>query len=174
MQTASERLPRLVFTSVVRSAHKGESHGGVFIVDLSDHAVEQVLDWNDDSIDWEGRGGDRGLRGIAFHDGRIFLAASDEIFIYDEKFNLEGSLRNRYLRHCHEIHVTGDRLFATSTGYDSVLECDLKTGSFVRGHCVRFSGLFRSRQLRPRLMVRPRPALTVYDPNRDGGPEPAD
>jgi hypothetical protein len=174
MSVGSERLPRIVNTSVVRSAHKGESHGGVFLIDLTDRAVEQVLDWNDDSIDWEGRGGDRGLRGIAFHDGRIFLAASDEIFIYDQRFGREGSLRNRYLRHCHEIFVAGDRLFATSTGFDSVLECDLTTGSFVRGYCVRFSGLFRNRQLRPRLKLRPHPSLSTFDPNGEDGPSPAD
>ncbi len=162
-------------TSVVRSAHKGESHGGVFLLDLNDRSVEQVLDWNDDSIDWEGRGGDRGLRGIAFYGDRILLAASDEIFIYDKGFRRESSLRNRYLRHCHEIFVLGDRLFATSTGFDSILEIDLTTGSFERGHCVRFSGMWRNRQIRPRFtMLRPRPRLSTFDPNDDGGPSPAD
>jgi len=175
MSVGSERLPRVVHTSVVRSAHKGESHGGVFLLDLNDHSVEQVLDWNDDSIDWEGRGGDRGLRGIAFHGDRVLLAASDEIFIYDKEFHREGSLRNRYLRHCHEIFVLGDRLFATSTGFDSILEIDLTTGSFERGHCVRFSGIWRNRQLRPRFtMLRPRPRSSTFDPNADGGPPPAD
>jgi hypothetical protein len=174
MSVGSEHFPRIVNTSVVRSAHKGESHGGVFLLDLKARSVQQVLDWNDDSIDWEGRGGDRGLRGIAFHAGRVFLAASDEIFIYDKAFNREDSLRNRYLRHCHEIFVVGDRLFATSTGFDSVLECDLTTGSFVRGYCVRFSGLFRNRQIRPRLKFRPHPTLSTFDPNAEGGPSLAD
>jgi len=32
-------------------------------------------------IDWVGRGADRGLRGIVFYDGNIYIAASDEIFI---------------------------------------------------------------------------------------------
>jgi hypothetical protein len=73
------RLPIVVLSSVIRSAHQGESHGGVYLVDMASGQVEQVLDWNRAEIDWEGRGGDRGLRGIAFHGDRLFLAASDEI-----------------------------------------------------------------------------------------------
>ena len=75
-----------------------------------------MIDWSDDSIDWEGRGGDRGLRGIAFHDGLVYLAASDEVFVYDREFRRQGSFRNRYLKHCHEINVAGDRLYMASTG----------------------------------------------------------
>ena len=55
----------LVASSVVRGSHQGESHGGVFLVDLVNQRVEQKLDWNTVSIDWQGRGADRGLRGIA-------------------------------------------------------------------------------------------------------------
>ena len=104
-------LPRIVCSSVVRSVHQGESHGGVYLVDLQAGTSEQVLDWTDDTIDWEGRGGDRGLRGIAFHDGLIYLAASDEIFVYDRHFVRQGSFRNPYLHLCHEMFVDGDRLY---------------------------------------------------------------
>src|SRR5205814_2009766 len=95
-----DRLPRVIATSVVRSAHQGESHGGVYLIDLNSGRFDQVIDWNDDSISWEGRGGDRGLRGIAFHNNRVFLAASDEIFVYDTAFNRLDSYRNQYLRRC--------------------------------------------------------------------------
>src|SRR5213080_1115066 len=78
-----DKLPRVIATSVVRSAHQGESHGGVYLIDLNSGQYDQVIDWNDESINWEGRGGDRGLRGIAFHNNRVFLAASDEIFVFD-------------------------------------------------------------------------------------------
>ena len=105
------RLPRIVCSSVVRSVHQGESHGGVYLVDLAAGQSEQVLDWTDASINWEGRGGDRGLRGIAFHDGLVYLAASDEVFIYDRDFVPQGSFRNPYLHMCHEIFVEGDRLY---------------------------------------------------------------
>src|SRR5205814_10134175 len=62
-----DKLPSVIATSVVRSAHQGESHGGVYLIDLNSGQYDQVIDWNDESINWEGRSGDRDLRGIAFH-----------------------------------------------------------------------------------------------------------
>jgi hypothetical protein len=167
----SEALPTVVCSSVIRSVHQGESHGGVYLVDLQRRATEQVLDWTDADIDWEGRGGDRGLRGIAFHDGLIYLAASDEVFVYDRSFRPQGSFRNPYLHLCHEIHVDGDRLYLTSTGFDSVLEFDLRSHRFVRGLTLRFS---RAWKFRRTLNLRPRPSLRSFDPNRPGGPAPGD
>lgn len=46
---------------------------------------------------------DRGLRGIEFTDDELWIAASDELFCYTPDFQLVGSYRNPYLRHCHEI-----------------------------------------------------------------------
>lgn len=163
--------PRVVFSSVVRSTNKGEAHGGLYVADLSSGSVEQVLDWSDPSIDWEGRGGDRGLRGIAFHGDRLFLSASDEIFVYDREFRLQGSFRNRYLKRCHEIAVAGDSLFLTSTSFDSVLEYDLRAEEFVRGYCLRFPARWRVRRT---LRLRPRPAFRTFDPLGDDGPRPGD
>jgi hypothetical protein len=165
------RLPMVVASSVVRSAYQGESHGGVYLVDLEAGSVEQVLDWSEGSISWEGRGGDRGLRGIAFHGPHVYLAASDEIFVFDERFGKIGSFRNPYLKHCHEIDVRGDRLFATSTGFDSVLEYDLSTERFVQGYTLRFARIWKARR---KLRIRPRPTFSAFDPNGPLGPEPGD
>jgi hypothetical protein len=168
---SSTNLPSVVVSSVVRSTHQGESHGGVYLVDLQTSAMQQVLNWDDTSISWEGRGADRGLRGMAFHGGLVYMAASDEIFIYDRQFAKQGSFTNRYLRHCHEISVEGDSLYLTSTGFDCVLEYDLQAGAFRRGYCLRFPGYWRTRR---RWNLHPRPRFTVFDPNRDGGPPPGD
>jgi hypothetical protein len=161
----------VLVSSVIRSAYQGESHGGAYLVDLEDESIEQVLDWNDPTIDWEGRGGDRGLRGIAFHGGSVYLAASDEIFVYDARFRPAGSYRNPYLKHCHEIFIHGDRLYATSTGFDSVLELDLRSGRFVHGYCLRYARLWKFRR---RFDLRPRPTFRTFDPNAPGGPPPGD
>jgi hypothetical protein len=167
----SASLPRVLCSSVIRSVHQGESHGGVYLVDLQTGSAEQVIDWSDATIDWEGRGGDRGLRGIAFHDGLVYLAASDEVFVYDRQFRRQGSFRNRYLKHCHEISVASDRLYLASTGYDSVLEYDMHAQAFTRAWMVRH-GL--SAKVVKRLGRRPRPRFRPYDPNGDDGPAPAD
>ena len=165
------RLPTVVCSSVVRSVHQGESHGGLYLVDLERGDATQVLDWAEAEIDWEGRGGDRGLRGIAFHEGSIYLAASDEIFVYDREFRRLGSIRNPYLKHCHEITVHDGHLYMASTGFDSVLEMDLASGSFTRAWCLRYSDAWK---LRRTLKLRIRPSFRAYDPSASGGPAPAD
>ncbi len=131
------RLPKVLCTTVVRSSHIGDSHGGVYLVDLETGAHEQKVDWNDGSIDWSGRGGGRGLRGIAFDSDEIYIAASDEIFVYDRDFRMLRSIRNCYLRGCHEIQIADGRLYLTATAFDSILVYDLAQRRFFAGYCVR-------------------------------------
>jgi hypothetical protein len=168
-----DKLPRIVTSSVIRSARQGESHGGVYLVDLDSGDIEQVIDWNDRSINWEGRGGDRGLRGIAFHQNKIYLAASDEIFVYDRRFKLLESFTNRYLKRCHEINIANDILYLTSTDLNSILELDLTKRLFIRGYTIT-----RNQPERANLIGRIRAALsratkfrvTWFDPNSEEGP----
>ena len=127
------KLPKLVATSVVRGSQQGESHGGIFTIDFEARSGEQHVDWNTSEIDFEGRGADRGLRGITFDGDDIYVAASDELFCYDRNFNIKNSFRNRYLKHCHEIARKGRRIFVTSTGYDSLLSFNLDTKKFDWG-----------------------------------------
>ena len=127
------RLPRLIATSVVRGSQQGESHGGVYTVDFETQSGEQHIDWNTGEIDWQGRGADRGLRGIAFDGDEIYIAASDELFVYDREFNKLRSYKSRYLKHCHEICRVERRIFLTSTGFDSLLSFDLESKKFDWG-----------------------------------------
>ncbi|MFK7830656.1 MAG: hypothetical protein AB8B57_12845 [Congregibacter sp.] len=120
----------LIATSVVRGSNQGESHGGVYLINTETAELLKPIDWNTMDIDWSGRGWDRGLRGIALHAGKIFIAASDEIFVLDQRFELISSYRNPYLKHCHEMCIHGNHLFVISTGYDSVLGLNLETGVF--------------------------------------------
>lgn len=126
-------LTTLIATSVVRGSRQGESHGGVYLLDLERRRAAQPIDWNTAGIDWQGRGWDRGLRGIAFDGERVFIAASDELFAWSPEFRPLGSWRCAFLRHCHEIARVGRRLFLTSTAYDSVLGFDLDTLRFDWG-----------------------------------------
>lgn len=168
------RLPKVLLTDVVRSTHKGDSHGGVYLIDLETDEVRKVIDWNDSDIDWDGRGGGRGLRGITFWNDLIVMAASDEIFLFDRDFKRVGSHRNPYLGLCHEIWLEGDRLWLTSTLYDAILELDLVTGRFVSGFCIRIN-------LPPVAPGAPLPPMRFdqiifrrFDPSEPGGPVRAD
>jgi hypothetical protein len=126
-------MTTLIATSVVRGSQQGESHGGVYLIDLEQRAVVQTVDWNTTEIDWQGRGWDRGLRGIAFDEEQVYIAASDELFVYTPQFEPVASYRSRYLRHCHEIHRYERRLYLTSTGFDSILGFDLDNRRFSWG-----------------------------------------
>ncbi len=164
-------LPRVLATSVIRSTFQGESHGGVYPIDLASGDRQQVVDWDDPSIRWEGRGADRGLRGIPFYKELVLIAASDEVFIYDKSFKMVDSFKNPYLRHCHEVHGAGDVLWLTSTGFDSVLGFDLRAGRFSIGyHVTRTypSGLARRFELFPGYSVQ------TFDPQGSDGPLPKD
>ena len=96
-----------------------------------------MVDWNTSHIDFEGRGGDRGLRGIAISGEDILIAASDELFHYDRSFKIRTSSTNRYLKHCHEICRFEQTIFVTSTGFDSLLAFDLNKKRFTWGFHLR-------------------------------------
>ena len=126
------------------------------MVDLDEQTIDQVIDWNTVAIDWQGRGADRGLRGIAFDGDTIYIAASDELFAFDPDFNQIGSWRCPHLKHCHEIGVYERNLYLTSTGFDSIIAFDLDKQVFhwalhVDVERFKFKG-------------------ATYDPNGDEGP----
>lgn len=151
-------MTTLIATSVVRGSHQGESHGGVYLIDLERQRVAQPIDWNTADIDWQGRGWDRGLRGIAFDGERVFIAASDELFVYTPGFELMESYRCPYLKHCHEMSVYKRRLFLTSTGFDAILGFDLDANRFSWGLQIRreLTGF----------------SATPFDPRSSRGPAP--
>jgi len=141
---------------VVRGSHPGESHGGVYLIDLDAREVRQALDWNATGIDWRGRGRDRGLRGIAFDGEAVYIAASDELFAFTPDFRPIGSWRNPYLKHCHEIAVWERTLFLASTGFDAILGFDLDRKAFNWAmHIVVHQFRFQGRD---------------FDPRKDDGP----
>jgi len=123
--------PNFLVTSVIRGSEQGESHGGVYLVNGDTGTADHKLDWNTCEIDFEGRGADRGLRGIAYYGDDILIAASDEVFIFDQDFTIKGSITSPYLKHCHEICIWDEKLYLTSTGFDSILVYDLPAQKFV-------------------------------------------
>ncbi len=157
------RLPKLVATSVVRGSQQGESHGGVYTIDFELQECHQHVDWNTGEIDWEGRGADRGLRGIAFADTDIFIAASDELFRYDRRFRIKKSYRNHYMKHAHEISRMDRKILVTSTGFDSLLCFDLDEGEFTWGvQLQRNSSGWSVRKFDPRTEYGPDPRNEIH------------
>jgi hypothetical protein len=151
-------LPKLLVSSVVRGSRQGDSHGGLYLIDMDTGRFEQKLDWNSGAINFEGRGADRGLRGIAVIGQEIFIAASDELFAFDRDFRIVASYRNPHLKHCHEICEHNGKLWLTSTGFDSVLRLDLATRAFDFGvRLLKEDGRLNAK---------------TFDPRKDGPPPP--
>lgn len=175
-----DKLPKVLTTSVIRSSNKGESHGGLYLVDLESSELTQIIDWNKIDINWEGRGMDRGMRGIAFYKRDIYAAISDEILVYNKNFNQIDGIKNRYLKHCHEIFIDNEKLFLTSTGFDSILEYDLERKEFTCGYCFRFTPIYEylnKFNIRTKFysnIMRFLPKLTKFDPNNGYGPAMGD
>jgi hypothetical protein len=149
--------PTVIATSVVRGARKGESHGGIFLVDLHSGRWKLKLDWAEMDIEWEGSGRDRGLRGIAFYRDLLVIASSSEMLLLDQEFNVVDRFTCPYMFMCHEIVVSGDELFISSTGYDSILVYDFSLRRFTLGYRIVFENHF--------------PNVIRFDPEGSEGPD---
>ena len=123
----------LIVTTVVSENPQGESRGGVYLVDLDKEQISQPLQRSQAHVDGWASAWPRGLHGIAFDADKIYIAASDELLVYDEQFTLLASYKNRFLRNCQEIAIHKRRLFLTSAGFDSILGFDLDTHNFTFG-----------------------------------------
>ena len=128
--------PKVIATSVIRAAQQHETHGGVYLIELDTGKVENPVVW-DDQINFDGRGLERGLRGIAFWNDRILLASSRKLHVFDRQFREVANYTCEYLLAIHEIAVAGNTAYLTSTGYDSLIEFDLEKETFTRGLCLR-------------------------------------
>lgn len=131
-------------------------------MDLVNGRHEQVVDWRDQSISWRGRGDERGLRGLAFHAGMTVTVNCDRLFFYDQSFAITKTFASPFLKHCHEICIDGDRVYLTSTGFDSILVFNLTNEEFEKGYCYRWDEKAGES------------SFTEYDPNTGEGPEASD
>jgi hypothetical protein len=62
-------LPTVIISSLIRTSHQGESHGGVCLVDLDSEGYRQLIDCDEMGIPWGGR--NQGFRKFTFP-GRAF------------------------------------------------------------------------------------------------------
>ncbi len=151
------KLPKLVVTSVVRGGKRGNSNGGVYIVDFEKQEAEQHIDWGTSEAEVLGSGGERGLRGIAFNGDDIYIASGDSLFRYDRSFKIKTSSKNHNLDNCHEICRYEQTIFLTSTGFDSLLAFDLDEMKFVWGfHLQRQYDQWAGHTFDPRSNMGPR------------------
>ncbi len=130
-------LPIIITSSVIRSTHRGDSHGGIYRVNLATEEAVQMLDWDNPDINWDGRGGDRGIRGLAFFGHTLYAVAGNELFAFEQYGNLlkmVASYPNPYLKLTHEAWRYRDKLYVCSGGTDSVLVFDLVKKQWITSY----------------------------------------
>lgn len=120
-------------TTVIRGSQCGDSHGGLYLVDPDEGRGAHLLDWKRPAIDWSGYGGGRGLRGMAFHAGEVWIAGATELYRFSPELELRGAQRSPYLGNTQALACFEDRLYVASAAYDSILAFDLQAGRFDWG-----------------------------------------
>ena len=123
-------MHRILATTVIHDAQLGERHGAAYLVDLDHQSVNRVIDHRDQEIEWQGSEGGRGLRGVAFHDNDIFIAAGNHLLQYDRRFQAVNSWSNAYLLDPRGLFVHDGTLFVVSSGNDCIIGFDLETHEF--------------------------------------------
>jgi len=136
-------LPTVIASSVIRSTHRGDSHGGIYRINLETEDVKQMFDWDNPNINWEGRGGDRGVRGLAFFGHTFYAVAGNELFAFEQdgdSLKLVASYPNIYLKLTHEAWRYRDKLYICSGGTNCILVFDLvKKGWTTSYYHTQFS-----------------------------------
>lgn len=122
---------RVLVSTVIRSSSKGAEHGGLYVVDAETGDAEQVVSRDDTGIDFSGRGGERGLRGIEVFEGSAFCAAADTLHEYDlGTWEKAGEYGCPALEGAHEVDRHGSDLWVTSTGQNGVVLFDMRARKF--------------------------------------------
>lgn len=126
---------KLVATSTVRAADRDEHQGWVYLIDLDDRSVTRRGPVSARS----------GPRGIAIDRDTVWVAGSEELFVYTPDFRLIDSWRNPYLRDCRELALFDRTLYLVASASDVILGFDLEARKFhwamqVATHEYRFAG----------------------------------
>ncbi|MBN2669266.1 MAG: hypothetical protein JXR60_08550 [Bacteroidales bacterium] len=171
-------LPKVLASSIIRTSQENEVHGYLYLIDLENETIVKTLQWNDSDISFNGRGGQRGLRGIAFYNEHIYIGSGFKLLEFDKNLELINTYTNEYLDDIHEMEVHNEQLYLVSSGYDAVLEFDLASKSFVKGYAIdslrmqykkniiyRFLNKY---YLNPLFVFRKRTnyKLNIFDPNK--------
>lgn len=130
-------------TTVSRGVSQGE-HGALFKVDFLNNTSTKLLSYLDD-IDYSGRGGDRGLRGLIHRNGLLYVAAANKILIITETGEILNSITNCNLGFLHDLQETEEGFLVVSTKYDAVLEYSFTTNSWINCYQLNIAGSFVKR-----------------------------
>lgn len=109
---------KLVATTVSRGVKQGD-HGALYLIDTETENCTQIIKYADE-IDYSGRGGDRGLRGIARYGDSVYVCAASKVLVMENALII-NELEHPLLGYLHDIIVDEKGLMVVSTKYDCLL-----------------------------------------------------
>ena len=124
---------KILASSVIRSTHRGESHGGIFLINTETKEKELVVDWDDPTIDFSSGGGDRGIRGMSFYGDYLYAAGANSILVFDRNFKLTEKYNHYLMDGTHEIFIQDNLIYNISNCFDAILIFDLEKKEWTEG-----------------------------------------
>ena len=118
---------KIICTTVVRAAEQGETHGGLYVIDLEKDDIVYHKPLSSDFVNYNERGGERGLRGIEVLDDRIIVAGATGLMELDkDTYEIVKKVENpTAFQSIHEICFHDDSIWVTSTGRNCIVKTDL-------------------------------------------------
>mgnify|MGYP003628039572 CR=1 FL=1 len=118
---------KIICTTVVRAAEQGGVHGGLYVVDIDTEEVVHHAAYEEEFVNDNERGGERGLRGIIVLDDRIIVSDSAGFIQLDRNdYSIVKTVQNpEAFKSIHEICYHNGFIWATSTAYDAIVRVDL-------------------------------------------------
>jgi hypothetical protein len=116
-------MARVLVTTLHRTADWKEAHGYLMEIDWARKVVTQKIQapplWS--QFGERARGGRRGLRGITFHNGLVWVASCDALVGFTpEGLRPERIISHPYMAHIHEIEGCAEGIWVTSTNGNGV------------------------------------------------------
>ncbi|MEM2567116.1 MAG: hypothetical protein QXH20_01415 [Candidatus Bathyarchaeia archaeon] len=108
---------RVLVTTLHRVSKRMQTHGYLLEIDWENQRITRRIEapplWS--HFGWRDRGGRRGLRGITFFKGLIWVASCDALFGLDpQSLEVERIISHPYMSHIHEIEATEEGIWVTS------------------------------------------------------------
>jgi hypothetical protein len=111
-------------TSIVRHASPGERSGYLRVLDLERRRVlseTPVPESAFRAVDPNPRGGYRGAKGLSVSNGRLVVANSERLFVFDRTWDLQADLTHPLLGSIHDVLAEEDAILVTCTNCDALL-----------------------------------------------------
>ena len=103
---------KLIATTVIRAAQMGGIHGGLYVIDTEKSDILHYHPYSDEFSDYNERGGERGLRGIAVLPDKIIVASSNSLIELDkENYAIKQEKTSEFFKSIHEICYHEDDLW---------------------------------------------------------------